>query len=232
MDSSQTISPESFQAQKDFVKSVARYFEIIPTRTRSGVVNFGSDPTMSIQLNDYTDVHSFVRAVDVVPLLGGGKRLDKALVYAARILSKGRRGAQKIALVLTDGRQGSHVGADQFRDAARALHSLGVKTYAVGVGDGVNFGVMSAVSVKPDDVFYVRTFARLLQLAPSVTSHIISGELKNGQEMLRAQDFTKRFPGISIFLVIFSEYGWVGVTYLSHRKTWTKWRGTLVLTRW
>ena len=176
MDSSQNIGRTNFQAEREFVKSLVRSFDISPTRSRAGAVTFGDHPILSIRFDDYSNVRSFAKGVDAVPYLGGRKRIDKALVYAARILSKARANSHKVAVIVTDGKQSLEPGDDSLEESARALRSVGVKVYVVGAGANADIRKLSQISEKPDDLFFARTFGGLVREIPPVIRHIVSGE--------------------------------------------------------
>ena len=174
VDSSQTISNEKFLRELDFVKTFARTLDISPDESRVSVVTFGNIPTLSIRFEEYANIGSFSRGVDVVPYIAGQKRLDKALIFAARVLSKARPNAYKILIVLTDGRQ--PLGLDPLDVSAKPLHQFGVKINVIGAGGNVSMRELAKITSRPGDLFYSRTFDGLVRQVPIVFEHIISGK--------------------------------------------------------
>ena len=153
-----------------------RTLNIAPDKSRVSVVSFGSTPAPpSIRFEaDYTNIETLLRAVDVVPYIGGQKRLDKALLFAARVLSKGRADATKILLVLTDGKQ--PLGDESLSEAAKPLHEIGAIVNVIGAGENVDMGELGKITSRPDDLFYSRTFDNLFRQVPMVYEQIISGK--------------------------------------------------------
>lgn len=174
MDSSQTISKEKFLRELDFVKAFARTLDISPEKSRVSVVTFGSTPALSIRFEDYVNIQSLLRGVDVIPRVTGQKRLDKALVFAARVLSKGRPDANKFLIVVTDGKQ--PLSGDPLNEAARPLQQIGVKINVIGAGENVNMTELRKITSRPDDLFFSRSFEVLVRQVPVVFEQIISGK--------------------------------------------------------
>lgn len=174
VDSSQTISKEKFLRELDFVKAFARTLDISPEKSRVSVVTFGSTPALSIRFEDYVNIQSLLRGVDVIPRVTGQKRLDKALVFAARVLSKGRPDANKFLIVVTDGKQ--PLGGDPLNEAARPLQQIGVKINVIGAGENVNMTELGKITSRPDDLFFSRSFEVLVRQVPVVFEQIISGK--------------------------------------------------------
>ena len=184
VDSSQSVSKEKFLRELDFVKAFARTLDISPDKSRVGVVTFGNTPTHSIRFEEYTNIQSFSRGVDVVPYIAGPKRLDKALVFAARILSKARPNVKKMLVVLTDGKQ--PLARDPLDASAKPLHQLGVKISVIGAGGNVSVLELSKITSEPGDLFFSRTFGGMVLQVPAFYDHMIYGTLKNVFQMPNA----------------------------------------------
>ena len=173
VDSSQTISNEKFQRELDFVKAIVRTLNISPERSRASVVSFGNTPSRpSIRFEDYTDIDSFVRGVDNVPYTGGQKHLDKALLFAGRVLSKSRPDAYKLLVVITDGKQ--PLGEVSLSEAVRPLHELGVILYVIAAGENADMKELGKITSTPDNLFYSKTFDVLVRQVPVVYEQIVS----------------------------------------------------------
>lgn len=173
VDSSQTISKGKFLRELDFVKAFARRLNISPEKSRVGVITFGNTPILSIRFEEYGDILSFSEGVDVVPYQGGQKRLDKALIFAARVLSKTRPNANKILVVLTDGQQ--PLGSDQLDVSVNPLHRLGAHINVIGAGGNVSMQELRKLTSSPGDLFYSRTFDALVLQVPVVFERTIAG---------------------------------------------------------
>lgn len=59
IDSSHLVGPNGFQAQKNFVRSLARYFSVRPGQSRAGVISYGNKANTAIGFQDYTSVSDF-----------------------------------------------------------------------------------------------------------------------------------------------------------------------------
>lgn len=173
VDSSQSVSKEKFLRELDFVKAFARTLDISPDKSRVGVVTFGNTPTLSIRFEQYANIQSFSKGVDVVPYIAGSKRLDKALIFAARILSKARPNVNKMLVVLSDGKQ--PLGREPLDVSAKPLHQLGVAISVIGAGGNVSMQELSKITSEPGDLFYSRTFGGMVLQVPAFFEHIISG---------------------------------------------------------
>ena len=90
IDSSQMSNIRDFKRQKDFTKIIARLLNLQQGRSRAGVLSFGNVAETSIAFGQYSDVFEFNRAMDLIPMVGGERRLDKALKKALVAFSKDR----------------------------------------------------------------------------------------------------------------------------------------------
>lgn len=100
---------------KQFISRMASLFNISPTGTRVAVILYSNEAKTEIDFGSYTSHGSFRDAVLRLPHQRGLTRIDRALKVAYDDLygptGSSRRGVQKIAVVLTDGRQTPAVDA-------------------------------------------------------------------------------------------------------------------------
>ena len=66
MDSSGFRSSSEFTAQIDFIKSIAKRLDVSPNGTRAGVILYGSQPQLSIGLDNYETIPEFYALLDGV----------------------------------------------------------------------------------------------------------------------------------------------------------------------
>lgn len=128
MDSSETVSVESYRKEKSFVKSMAKYFNVSPRKSRAALLTYGSSvsvlyPFGNVKFNDSVDVARFINGV---------RRLDLALQEAYRLLSSARPSVPKPVVLLTSGNQAS--GSPSPKDASRLLRSRGGKSFVIMIG--------------------------------------------------------------------------------------------------
>ena len=117
---------EHWKMQKEFVKKLDRSLRISPTGSHAAVVLFADEAKLAVKFDDYPTVHSFELAIDRIPRLSGGTRIDEGLSLAFDEMfreSNGmRRNSIKTLLLVTDGenRSGSPLMADEFKNLAKA----------------------------------------------------------------------------------------------------------------
>ena len=87
---------------------------------------YGSRPYTIANFED----RNFVAKIDSVSLLNTPRRIDKALEYAAQLLT-GKEG-RKIVVLLTAGKQTP--GGTPLEDAVEPLRRMGVQTFVVAIG--------------------------------------------------------------------------------------------------
>lgn len=75
IDSSGYRTTSEFLAQVEFIKSIAKRLDVSPNGTRAGVILYGSDPRMSIGLNDYRTFLEFYTLLDNLTWQGGEHQL-------------------------------------------------------------------------------------------------------------------------------------------------------------
>ena len=77
VDSSGFRSSNEFAAQIDFIKSIAKRLDVSPNGTRAGVILYGSQPQLSIGLDNYKTIPEFYALLDGLSRQGGGRQLHK-----------------------------------------------------------------------------------------------------------------------------------------------------------
>ena len=166
MDMSSSITSKNYPKEKDFVKKVADTFSISPTKTDVGVVTYNRDAKLWISFGQYNNNDDFKKAVDAIPYWGGSTRIDNGLEMAAVELFgtiKGERAKlPNVLILLTDGKQNSDPRATPLEDAVLPLFQLGVKVFAIGVGDQVSRDELRLIVEKDQDIFTVNDFDDLL----------------------------------------------------------------------
>ncbi|KAK3745599.1 hypothetical protein QZH41_005840 [Actinostola sp. cb2023] len=172
IDSTSEVSPRNYRVQKEYVKSLARSLVLASDTTRASLIIYGNFAIVKSSLGDFQTLQKFEQKVDGVEHLGGQRRIDKALERAATVLAHGRPGAQKLAILLTAGRQ-TRNGAKSLNDAVRPLRSIGAKTYIVAIGDRVNTGELRPAVQRPDDVMRVPSFAVLSRHGQDAINHVL-----------------------------------------------------------
>lgn len=100
---------------KQFVSRMASLFNISPTGTRVAVLLYSNEARTEIDFGSYSTHSSFRDAVTRLSHQRGLTRIDRALKVAYDDLfgptGSSRRGVQKIAVLITDGKQTPAVDA-------------------------------------------------------------------------------------------------------------------------
>ena len=159
LDSSGSIR-RYYRKEKEFLNKVAKSFGISVNGSHSGVVTFSLQSELSIKLGDFTDIESFSKAVDAIPLMGRTTRIDRALKLAHKELFNVANGARvhtrKILVLLTDGTQTVMAGAEDPDHVARELRKSNITVIVVGMGPGVN--LVELRKIGRDHLFTAPTF--------------------------------------------------------------------------
>lgn len=168
VDSSESITEDDYNKEKNAIKAISDEFIISPESTRAGVVVYSGEPRLSIDFDQYRSNAEFNKAVNNLPHMQSHTRLDLALRYAASNLYNKRRVANpSIAIVLTDGKQTP--GAESLATAVKPLRDLGVRVFAIGVGPKVSQSELRQIVERFDDIFTVDSFSQLIQEAKKIT---------------------------------------------------------------
>ena len=179
MDASESIGLQNYNVMLDFVKSLAKAVNISPSGSHASVVIFSDTSRVEIKLDDYYNIREFNKALQEVPYLGQRTRIDKALrVASVGVFSNNagmRPGVRRVAVLLTDGHQTRTFDSIPLRYAVEPLRRKGVKIYSVGISDDVRYGELRSLTSSDQDVFLVRTFGRLPEIAEDLSDKICRG---------------------------------------------------------
>ena len=153
LDSSGSLKND-YQKEKDFIKRIAREFDIAPDSSRAGVVTYSSDARLSIKLTDHTDISSFNAAVDAIPHMNKRTRIDKALRLAQKELfapeNGGRPNLPEVLILITDGKQSPDNGAEDPSVIAKELRKAGIHIIAIGVGSDTDISKQELDGIASD----------------------------------------------------------------------------------
>ena len=165
LDSSGSLKND-YSKEKDFLKSLAATFGISANGSRAGIVTFSYYSEHSIKLNDFTDISSFIAAVDKIPLMGSTTRIDKALRLAKKemfsLKNGGRAGIPKVLILLTDGSQTADVDAEDPALVADEFRNAGIPLIAVGIGAGVNKTELNHIAGGESNAYSADSFDELV----------------------------------------------------------------------
>lgn len=89
MDSSRSIDEPQYRQEKDFVKRLADIFKI-GAGSRAAVIIYSDETQLEITFDQYSNLSSFLSAVESLPYLQRRTRIDKALTMTAQVLEQAR----------------------------------------------------------------------------------------------------------------------------------------------
>ena len=179
MDSSTSVGRDGFNKEKEFVKSLAKYFNVSPGNSRATVVAYSNFARTVLKFTDYQSETDFNDKLDTEPWYRGSRRIDRALEAASTLLSQARPNVPKIVVLVTAGQQTTSAGAKPLGVAARPLKNMGAKTVVVTVGREADFKNFLSVVNSVNDWFGVKLFGDLLYEVQPVVDHVVKhfGEL-------------------------------------------------------
>ena len=156
MDSSSDVTAQQFNSQKNLVRDLTRKFIISPLGPRAALVTYATQAVTVIGFSGFTTIPDFSIKINDAPLLGGQRRIDKALASAATIFTQTSRSAIRILVLMTAGNYDADLSS-----AMQRLASLGVHVYVVGIGSKFNSTLYGLVASSRDSVFAAPSFGGL-----------------------------------------------------------------------
>ena len=148
------------------MKSLAAAFGVSADGSRAGVITFSYYSEHSIKMKDHTDISSFNKAVDAIPLMGSTTRIDRALRLTQKELfapeNGGRPGITKILILLTDGTQTKDQGAEDPGDITDEIRATGVVVIVIGIGPGTDQKELAHMAGGADNAFSAASFDELV----------------------------------------------------------------------
>lgn len=172
MDASESMTKKDFEIQKEVIKRIAATFEVGPTKTHLGLITFSSNAQVRVKFGDKLDQRSFFDTVDNLPFAAGGTRFDKAFGVAANDLYSSKGGVRpdvpKVFIILTDGKQSADYDAVPIARSVLPLRNLGVRVFALAIGDQVDMNELKQIVADPKDIYPVKDFDTLLENVKTV----------------------------------------------------------------
>ena len=151
-----------YHEEKAFLISLAAMFH----GSRAAVITYSNDAVQRIHLDDYSEINAFKHAVDVLPLMGNGTRIDKALRLAQSQMFSEDSGARhrvpKVLFVLTYGSQILSERAESPGIVAEELRASGISLIVVGIGSHINENDLIRIAGWKEDAYKVESFDDLL----------------------------------------------------------------------
>ncbi|XP_048579018.1 uncharacterized protein LOC5510794 [Nematostella vectensis] len=182
MDESGSISAANYNIQKDFVKKIIGAFNISPRQTRVSVVEFSSEPRLSISIDEYNSKTRLKCAVGSLLFESGVTHTGKALKFVQDNVfepiqnsSESKGNAMNILVLLTDGKSNdpdANLLANSVRNIKRTIKDLTI--ISVGVAD-YDLKELEFIATDPSKhVFTSNNFDNLLGLVNQLQNRTCS----------------------------------------------------------
>ena len=173
LDSSGSITEDEFLEAKNFVKRVAKTFEISPGKTHTALMIYSDKARIMSKFGEIASTDDFNKKLDELPHLRGKTRIDLALQKAGNELFTWAGGMRirsdviKVVIVITDGRQSPAPDGIRLDEAAAGLIVQGVKVLSIGIGDNIDQEELRMMVQDPNKhTFWSKSYTALrVQLA-------------------------------------------------------------------
>ena len=161
VDSSTGVSSQQFDMEKQFVGRMARYFIVSPLGPRAAFVSYSTTSYTVISFSGYTSTGDFRLKINSAPFLGGRRRIDQALIHAAKLFQETGRVGLRIVILLTAGNYYMGPGANSMSSVMSSMHSLDAHIYVIGIGSYFTPSMFTPMVRGPADIFELPSFSDL-----------------------------------------------------------------------
>lgn len=180
MDTSGSIGYFNFIDMLGFMKKVTRGLNIGPGNSQVAVVSFSNSARLEFGFEEHQDHASLERAMNFINYDAGGTATNKGIKLARESVfeTSSRKGATKVALVITDG------SSDSFKDTineAKITKEAGIVVFALGIGN-INKAELKALSSPPEctHVILLAGFSEIDNVVQEIEKAACRGRNKYG----------------------------------------------------
>ncbi|XP_072562099.1 cartilage matrix protein [Paramormyrops kingsleyae] len=176
IDGSKSVRPENFELVKKFINQIVDKLDVSENKAHVGLVQYSSAVRQEFPLGLHNNKKDVKEAVKKMDYMERGTMTGQALRFlmdSSFTPNQGSRpGVAKVGIVFTDGRSQDYIG-----DAAKKAKELGLKMYAVGVGNAVE-DELREIASEPikDHYFYTADFKTMNQIAKKLHVNICEEE--------------------------------------------------------
>lgn len=153
LDSSNDVTTELFQQQKEFIKSVVGKFQIAANKSRVAVIRYSSTASSVINFNTFNNLVNLVRGIENIQFVGGSRRMDAALKEANKMRETARPEVPTFVILLTAGRQASTLFSTPLDRAAQPLLDSSARVLVIGIGSRPDEKELRSMAERDRDVF-------------------------------------------------------------------------------
>ena len=173
VDSSTPVGQGGFDREKRFVKSLAKYLNVSPQKSKAAVIAYNDTAYTVLKFTEYQTEVEFSLRLDMEEWFGGIRNITGALEGAATLLSQARANSPKIVVLVTAGR---HISGDIIADS---LKKLAATVIVVTVGSDADYRDFLPVVDSIDDLFVAPSFDDLGYEVQPIVKYIVKrlGEL-------------------------------------------------------
>ncbi|XP_048848882.1 cartilage matrix protein isoform X2 [Brienomyrus brachyistius] len=176
IDGSKSVRPENFELVKKFINQIVDKLEVAENKAHVGLVQYSSSVRQEFPLGLHNNKKDLKEAVKKMDYMERGTMTGQALRFLVDnsfTPNQGSRpGVAKVGIVFTDGRSQDYIG-----EAAKKAKELGLKMYAVGVGNAVEDELREIASEPTKDhYFYTADFKTMNQIANKLHVNICEEE--------------------------------------------------------
>uniref|UniRef100_M3ZL50 Matrilin-1 n=1 Tax=Xiphophorus maculatus TaxID=8083 RepID=M3ZL50_XIPMA len=172
IDGSKSVRPENFELVKKWINQIIDKLDVSDKNTHVGLVQYSSTVRTEFPLGRFNNKKDLKEAVKKMDYMERGTMTGMALRHMVdsvfNIAQGARPGVQKVAIVFTDGRSQDYIG-----DAAKKAKELGLKMYAVGVGNALE-SELKQIASDPigEHYFYTADFKAMSQIAKKLQINV------------------------------------------------------------
>uniref|UniRef100_A0A913I4D2 EGF-like domain-containing protein n=1 Tax=Strongyloides stercoralis TaxID=6248 RepID=A0A913I4D2_STRER len=164
IDGSGSIGSRVFKSEVlRFIAEFVELFDISPTKTRVGLIQYSDQIRHEFDLNQYKDKTSLLNAISNIQYLTGLTRTGAAIQHMVNegfSISKGARplssDISRVAIIMTDGRS-----QDNVTNPSITARYNNIKTFSIGVTDHVLPSELESIAGSQKNWFYVSKFKDL-----------------------------------------------------------------------
>lgn len=176
LDASIGVRLNNFEKQKDFVKVMARSFQLPIRQSKMAAFSYGAFTAASGKLNTYQSLNEFDRDVDALQLISGQRRMDEALNAASNIIRQDTSPVRNIIVLLTAGRQARLYQGLIGSNYSKVAQDVGAEMYVVAIGREPSLDELRPIVVNPEDIYPVGSFDYLQREAQPIGNDIITSK--------------------------------------------------------
>jgi len=178
LDGSGSVGQANWDVTIDYVKSFANTLTISPDKAQIGVVLFGNDASVAIDLDQYNNANALVNALDDLEYLDENTNTAAGIRMARNELFSTARGdranVQNVMIILTDGYPTREV--NQTIPESQAAYNQQIQIFTIGVGNDIDMTQLYMLAFNHSEhSFTVNTYSSLaeqMNLVLGTTCHI------------------------------------------------------------